>query len=277
MPFTAAADSVALLPAMVTPEPLEETGPPSPRSPIGWPVPAWPCYATWWPLYEFPGQGTSLGFCLPLPQGCASLCVKPSTVVGSISEPPLYKVLVSKPQVYRVKGTKISSGSGSGISETTKSDWLWTECSNIISFGQHRAPGIEQDLTSQTQMCKKSPISSFLPDFLLSFSSPWAYPRMNVPHLESHRTEVSTALKRGKGLWRGRCRPGEPSPWRQEVSCSRPAWAQVFFPGWQPQTRSGLPRYAVTSLPLDALAALGVTRVQGTAFSYFLVLSPLVP
>lgn len=40
MPFTAAADPVALLPAMVTPEPLEETGPPSPRSPpIGRPVP----------------------------------------------------------------------------------------------------------------------------------------------------------------------------------------------------------------------------------------------
>lgn len=39
MSFTAAADPVALLPARVTPEPLENTGPPSPRSPIGWPVP----------------------------------------------------------------------------------------------------------------------------------------------------------------------------------------------------------------------------------------------
>lgn len=213
-----------------------------------------------------PGQDTSLGFCLPLPQGCASLCLKPSSVVGSISEPPLYKVPISKLQVCRVKGTKISSGSMSGISETTKSDWLWTKCSNIISLGQHRAHGIEQDLTPQTQMCKKSPISSFLPNFLLRFSSSWAYSRMNALHLESQRTEVSTASKRGNGLWRGHRRPGEPSPRRQEVSCSGPAWAQVFCPGWQPLAQVRPPSVCREVTPLGGSGSSWGDQGTGNGF-----------
>lgn len=47
---------------------------------------------------------------------------------------------------------------------------------NVSSFGQHRARGPGQTLTPQTQVCKKSPISNFLPKCLLSSSSSWAYP-----------------------------------------------------------------------------------------------------
>ena len=38
---------------------------------------------------------------------------------------------------------------------------------NVSSFGQHRARGPGQTLTPQTQVCKKSPISNFLPKCLL--------------------------------------------------------------------------------------------------------------